>query len=153
MALYQNILDELKTAMKEGDALRRDTLRLVQSALKNEAIEKRKPAEELDDAEVQIVLKRMLKQRKDSIEQYEAGGRADLAEHETNEAKLLEAYLPKEMSDVELETVVREALSEAGIVDKAQFGQAMGMAMKAVAGEASGDRVKDMVGKILNSGL
>jgi uncharacterized protein YqeY len=149
MGLYHTLGEDLKTSMKTGDTFKRDTVRLMQSALKNESLEKRKPVEELTDEEAQTVLKRMLKQRKDSIEQYQSGGREDLAEQEANEAKLLESYLPEEMSEADLEIMVGEALTEAGLTQKAQFGQAMGVAMKTVAGKASGDRVKEVVGKLL----
>lgn len=145
MALYQTIGEHLKDAMKSGDTFRRDTLRLVQSAVKNVAIEKRKNAAELSDGEVEDVLRRLVKQRKDSIEQYRSGGREDLASKEEEELNLLATYLPQAMTDGELETLVIEVLAEAGVADKSQMGQAMGMVMKKVAGRADGDRVKKMV--------
>jgi uncharacterized protein len=121
----------------------------VQSALKNEAIELRKPAEELGETEIQAVLKRLVKQRKDSITQYEAGGRADLAENEQKELDIISAYLPAELDEASLETLVKEALASAGFSSKQDMGKAMGAAMSAVAGQASGDRVKSVVQNIL----
>jgi hypothetical protein len=149
MSLYETIGTHLKEAMKSGDTLRRDTLRLLSSAIKNVAIEKRKAPAEFSDDEVEDVLRRMVKQRKDSIEQYRAGNRADLAEKEEAELTLLAAYLPQAMPEEELTVLVRETLSEAGLTSKAQMGQAMGLAMKQAAGRASGDDVRRIVETLL----
>jgi uncharacterized protein YqeY len=149
MVDYTQISEELKEAMKSGDTFKRDVLRLVQSALKNVAIDKRKEVATLSPEEVEEVLKRLVKQRKDSITQYEAGGRADLATGEKEEMVLLEAYLPKEMEDEELTTLIRETLASAGMTAKDQMGKAMGAAVQAVAGRAGGDRVKAVVEMIL----
>ncbi len=149
MTLYEQISDNLKEAMKAGDGFTRDTLRLVQSAVKNVAIDKRLAPGELADDEVQEVLKRLVKQRKDSIAQYEAGGRADLAEGEQKELSVIEKYLPAEMGDEELQKLVADVLTTAGMASKAEMGKAMGVAMAAVAGRASGDRVKQIVAAIL----
>lgn len=149
MTLYEQISNNLKEAMKAGDGFTRDTLRLVQSAVKNVAIDKRLAPGELSDDEVQEVLKRLVKQRRDSIAQYETGGRADLAEGEQKELTVIEAYLPAEMGDEELQQVVSEALAAAGMSSKQEMGKAMGAAMAAVAGRASGDRVKQIVTTIL----
>jgi len=145
MTLYQSIGEHLKEAMKTGDAFRRDTLRLLQSALKNSAIEKRTDPAELSDTEVEEVAKRLVKQRKDSVEQFRAGNREDLALQEEKEMKLLETYLPEGMSEEELGVLVTEVLAECGIVSRNQMGQAMGMVMKKVAGRASGDDVRRLV--------
>jgi hypothetical protein len=135
--------------MKSGDAFRRDTLRLVQSAVKNVAIDKHKAPAEFSDSEIEEVLRRLVKQRKDSIEQYRAGGREDLASSEEAELKLLAAYLPQAMPEAELRALVEEALKESGITEKSKMGQAMGMVMKKVAGRASGDDVRKMVETLL----
>lgn len=145
MTLYETIGNHLKEAMKSGDTLRRDTLRLLQSAIKNVAIEKRKAPAEFSDDEVEEVLRRLTKQRKDSIEQYRAGNRADLAEKEEAELHLLAAYLPQALPEEELRVIVEAALAEAGITAKSQMGQAMGVVMKKVAGRASGDDVRRVV--------
>lgn len=149
MSLYATISDHLKEAMKSGDAFRRDTLRLVQSAVKNVAIDKHKAPAEFSDSEIEEVLRRLVKQRKDSIEQYRAGGREDLASSEEAELKLLAAYLPQAMPEAELRALVEEALKESGITEKSKMGQAMGMVMKKVAGRASGDDVRKMVETLL----
>lgn len=150
MTLYETIGTHLKEAMKSGDVLRRDTLRLLQSAVKNVAIEKRKAPAEMNDSEVEEVLKRLVKQRKDSIEQYRAGNREDLALKEEAELNLLAAYLPQAMPEEELKALIESALKESGITANAQMGQAMGIVMKAVAGRASGDDVRRIVESLLS---
>jgi uncharacterized protein YqeY len=149
MTLYEQIGENLKAAMKAGDSFVRDTLRLVQSAVKNVAIDKRQAPGELSDEEVTEILKRLVKQRKDSIAQYEAGGRADLAEAEQKEIDVIATYLPAEMGDEELQSLVKAALTEAGMNSKQDMGKAMGKAMQTVAGRASGDRVKTIVESLL----
>lgn len=149
MSLYETIGTHLKEAMKAGETMRRDTLRLLQSAIKNVAIEKRKAPAEFSDSEVEDVIRRMVKQRKDSIGQYRAGNRADLAEKEEAELALLSAYLPQAMPENELCALIETALKESGMTAKAQMGQAMGMAMKQVAGRASGDDVRRIVESLL----
>lgn len=150
MSLYQTLSEDLKQAMKAGDVFKRDTLRLLQSAVKNVAIEKRQAPAELPDAEVEAVIKKLVKQRKDSVEQYEAGNRPDLAAQEKEELDFLATYLPAAMPESELRNLVSEALAEAGIATKDQMGQAMGVVMKKVAGRASGDDVKRVVMSLLS---
>jgi uncharacterized protein YqeY len=149
MTVYEQMSADLKEAMKAGDAFRRDVVRLMQSAIKNVAIDKRVTPAEMDDDSVLEVLKRLVKQRKDSIEQYLAGGREDLAATEQQELEVIAAYLPAEMDDATLKQVVTDALTAAGFSQKSDMGKAMGAAMQAVAGKASGDRVKQIVGDIL----
>lgn len=150
MTLYETIGGHLKEAMKSGDTVRRDTLRMLQSAVKNVAIDKRKAPAELSDSEVEDVVRRLVKQRKDSIGQYRAGNREDLAEKEEAELSMLAAYLPQAMPEAELRALVEETLRETGMTSKAQMGQAMGMVMKKVAGRASGDDVRKMVESLLS---
>lgn len=150
MSLIAQINEDLKSAMKAGDVFKRDTLRLLQSAVKNVAIEKRQAPTELSDNDVEDVIKRLVKQRKDSIAQYEAGGRADLAAKEKEELDLLAAYLPEAMPEAELQALVQGALDEAGIITKDKMGQAMGVVMKKVAGRASGDDVRRVVESLLS---
>lgn len=142
---YGKIMADLKEAMKSGDQGRRDTLRLVTSALKNHAIEKRVAPEALPAEEVDAVLRRMVKQRRESIEQYRSAGRADLAEAEEAELAILTGYLPEPLSETELEALVDEALSEGGFADKSQLGPAMGAVMKKAGGRASGEAVRALL--------
>lgn len=150
MGLYQTLGDDLKQAMKAGEVFKRDTLRLLQSAVKNVAIEKRVAATELSDSEVEDVIKRLVKQRKDSASQYRAGKREDLATKEEEELTLLSTYLPEAMPEEQLQVLVRETLQEAGLLTKDKMGQAMGLAMKQVAGRASGDDVRRIVESLLS---
>ena len=150
MGLYQTLGDDLKQAMKAGDAFKRDTLRLLQSAVKNVAIDKRVAPADLVDADVLDVIKKLVKQRKDSITSYRAGGREDLATKGEEELALLATYWPAAMPESELEALVAGALTEAGLTTKDQMGQAMGVVMKKVAGRASGDDVKRVVLSILS---
>lgn len=150
MSLYQTLSDDLKQAMKAGDAFRRDTLRLLQSAVKNIAIDKRVTPADMSDEDVMDVIKKLVKQRKDSIEQYTSGGRADLAAKEQEELTLLSAYLPAAMPEEELKAIVKETLTAAGITSKPQLGQAMGVVMKKIAGRAPGDDVRRVVMLLLS---
>lgn len=149
MGLVDTLTEELKSAMKNGETDRRDVIRLLQSALKNVAIEWRKPAAELSDDEVQGVVRRLVKQRKDSIEQYRAGGREDLAANEEKEVNILADFLPAEMPEAELRQLVTEAITESGVTTRKEMGKVMGVAMKKVAGRASGDAVRAMVMQVL----
>ncbi|MBP6929399.1 MAG: GatB/YqeY domain-containing protein [Candidatus Moranbacteria bacterium] len=150
MGLYQTLGDDLKQAMKAGETFRRDTLRLLQSAVKNVAIDKRVAPAELSDTDVEDVIKRLVKQRKDSITQYRAGNREDLAEKEEEELTLLSVYLPEAMGEAELGALVADALKEAGLTTRDKMGQAMGVVMKKVAGRASGDDVRRVVESLLS---
>jgi len=145
MTLYETLGTHLKEAMKAQDVVRRDTLRLLQSALKNVAIEKRVPVDTFSDSDVEAVVRRLVKQRKDSIEQYRAGNREDLALQEEAELNILSVYLPQSMSEEELRALVVDTLTQANSTAKSQMGQAMGMVVKKVAGRASGDDIRKIV--------
>lgn len=145
MSLILNINEELKGAMKAGDAVKRDTLRLLQSALKNVAIEKRKPVAEFSDAEVQEVVKRLVKQRKDSIEQYRAGQREDLVAKEEAELALLLPYLPTQLSPEATAALVDQVIASLGTVTAKDMGRVMGAVMQASQGQADGMLVRDLV--------
>lgn len=149
MSLLLQIGDELKAAMKSGETTKRDTLRFVQSALKNAAIEKRKPLAEFTDAEAQEVMKRLVKQRKDSIEQYRSGGRPDLAEKEEAELAYITPYLPAALSPEATEALVDQVIATLGTVTTKDMGRVMGAVMKESAGAADGGLVREMVAKRL----
>ena len=145
MSLITQISDELKAAMKAGEAVKRDTLRFLQSAMKNAAIEARKPVTEFTDAEVQEVVKRLVKQRKDSIAQYQAAGRADLVEKEAAELALIEVYLPAQLSREAVAEIVDRVLATMPGVTAKDMGRVMGAVMKETAGQADGNLVKELV--------
>lgn len=143
--LKQKIIDDLKAAMKAGDTARRDTLRMLDSMIKNTEIEKRKREEGLSDVEVQEVAARAIKQRKDAIAQYETGGRPELAEKEKAEIEILSAYVPEQLSADETRVKVREVIIEVGAAGKADMGKVMGAAMSRLKGQADGALVKKIV--------
>ncbi|HWQ59848.1 MAG TPA: GatB/YqeY domain-containing protein [Candidatus Fimivivens sp.] len=149
MTLYETIQSDLKEAMKAGDAARRDVIRMIGSALKNEAIELRKPVTELSDQEAVAVLRRLSKQRRESAESYRAGGREDLAQKEEAELAFIGAYLPANLPDDEIRKIVAETKAETGAASKADFGKLMGAASKKVAGRADGNTVKRFVEEAL----
>ena len=153
MALKEKLQNDIKKAMKAGDAFRLSALRMAQSAVQNQALAARaKSGEakevELSDDEIIQVLKREVKKRKDAAGEYEKGGRNELAEKEMREASILETYLPKEADDVVVEEAVRTAIAEVG-KDPKEFGKIMGAAMKKLGGAASGERVSQAVKKQL----
>ncbi|MBP6975634.1 MAG: GatB/YqeY domain-containing protein [Candidatus Moranbacteria bacterium] len=149
MGLIAVFQDELKTAMKNGDTERRDTIRFLQSALKNTAIDLRKPVTDMSDDDVRSVIRKLVKQRKESIVQYRAGSREDLAKQEEKELGILSEFLPAEMGEEEAKKMVTEALAECGVVSRKDLGKAMGFVMKRVAGRVSGDVVKRIVTELL----
>lgn len=148
--LIQTIRDDMKAAMKARDDLRVQTLRGALAAFTNELVSKgRKPTEELDDAGALTVLRRLVKQRKDSVEQFTAGGRPELAEKESAEAAIIETYLPQMANREDIEKVVRAKIAELGVVDNAGVGKLTGAVMKELGGNADGNVVKEVISSIL----
>ncbi len=142
----------MTAAMKAKDDLRRDTLRGALAAFTNELVAKgRKPTEEMSDADAVTVLKRLAKQRKDSAEQFAAGGRPELAEKESKELKIIEEYLPQSVSREEIEKVARAKQDELGVTDASGAGKLTGAVMKEFAGSADGNDVKGVIAAILKS--
>ncbi|OGI16457.1 MAG: hypothetical protein A2Z52_01335 [Candidatus Moranbacteria bacterium RBG_19FT_COMBO_42_6] len=135
----------MKAAMKEGDTAKRDTLRMLDSMIKNTEIEKLKKEEGLNDEEVQAVIARAVKQRRDSVEQYKSGGREDLAGKESKEIEILSAYMPEQMSEDKIREIVKAVISETGAASKADIGKVMGQAMGRLKGQADGNVVKKIV--------
>ena len=142
MSLREEIQGAQKLAMKERKEQELSTLRLLWSAIQNTEIETKK---ELSDEEIQKVVASQTKQLKDSLVEFEKGGREDLATGVKTEIVLLEKYLPEQLSDEELKIIVEGVLSDNNIVDMSKIGQVMGMVMKEVNGGADGNRVKEMI--------
>ncbi len=141
----------MTAAMKAKDDLRRDTLRGALAAFTNELVAKgRKPTEELADNDAVTVLKRLGKQRKEAAEVYTKGGRAELAEKELSELKIIEAYLPQTASREAIEKVARAKKEALGVTDASGIGKLTGAVMKEFAGRADGNEVKEVVQKILS---
>src|SRR3954453_22852000 len=136
MTLQERVDSDLKDAMRAKDAGKLNVLRMLKSALKYAAIEK--PDGTLDDSAATQVIRKQVKQRQDSIESFEKGGRPELAAKEKEEMEMLNAYLPKGMSAEELSAMVREAIAEAGATSKAQMGVVMNAAQAQAAGRADG---------------
>jgi uncharacterized protein YqeY len=126
------ISDDLKMAMKAGEKQRVATLRLINAAIQSAEIEAKKP---LDDAGILAVMTKMVKQRRDSIEQYTTGGRPDLAEVEQAEIAIIEAYLPKQMDDGEVQAAVTAAIQESGAASAKDMGKVMGVLKAKYAGK------------------
>ena len=140
--LKDRINDELKTAMRAGDAQRRDALRLLTAAVKQKEVDDRKA---LTDADVVAVVEKMIKQRRDSIAQFEKGGRTDLAEKEQFEIGVLEAYMPAAMSDVEIDDAIASAIAESGAKAPSDMGKVMGALKAKLAGRADMGKVSARV--------
>jgi uncharacterized protein YqeY len=151
MSLHNALKEQIKDAMKAHDAVRLGVLRGLVSSCTNELVSlKRTPQDELSDEEVLNVIRRAVKQRKDSIDQFTKGGRADLADTEKTELAVLETYLPQMMSEDEVMIFAKSKMQETGVVEKSKAGMFMGTLMKELKGKADGDVVKTVVDKLLN---
>jgi len=144
--LHRTIESDLKAALKSGEKEKAGVLRFLISAIKNFQIEKKMQDKRyLPDEDIVLVLRRQVKQRRDSISQYEKGGRRDLAQKEESELAILESYLPEPMSEDELRKIVEAKMAELGISDRSDFGRLMGVVMKEVQGKAEGSIIKKIV--------
>jgi uncharacterized protein YqeY len=137
MAISEQVQKDMVEAMRSRDELRLSTLRMVKSALKNKEIDKRAP---LDEKEAQQVLATLIKQRKDSIEQFTKGGRQELADKEAAEIKMIEAYLPKAMGEEEITAAVKATIAEMGSPTMKDMGTVMKNSMARL--QATGARVE-----------
>ncbi len=147
------VREELKDALRAKDQLRVDTLRSVLAAFTSELVAKgRKPTDSLSDEEQTTVVKRLVKQRKDAIEQFEKGGRPELAKKEADERVILERYLPQMASEEEIERVARAKASQAGASDPAALGKLTGAVMKEFGGNADGGLVRSTLERVLKEG-
>ena len=150
MALHEQIKGELKNAMKAKDDAKLRTVRSMLTAFTNESVATGgTPQDLLDDEGVLGVIKRLAKQRKESIMQYEAADRNDLAEPEKEELTILEAYLPQMMSQDEIKPIVEAKIAEMGDVDKSKMGMVIGGVMKELAWKADGGDVKAVVEELI----
>ena len=143
MTLTKTIVADLTAAMKAQDAGRTSTLRMVKAAMMNRQIEK---GSELDDDEMQKLLRSLVKQRRDSIEQYEKAGRQELVEKEKAEIEVIETYLPQAASPEEIEQAVAAAIAETGAISMRDMGKVMKAAQAALAGKnADGRLISEVV--------
>ncbi|MGZ8212653.1 MAG: GatB/YqeY domain-containing protein [Burkholderiales bacterium] len=142
MSLRDQINNDVKEAMRAGDTRRRDALRLLTAALKQKEVDERKA---LGDPDVLAVIDRMIKQRRDSISQFERGGRADLAEAEAFEISVLQAYMPQALSDAEIDAAISAVLGETGAKAPGDMGKVMGPLKAKLAGRADMAKVSARV--------
>lgn len=149
MTIQETIKGKLKESMMAKDAVATMTLRGISAAFTNELVNKNIPPQEpISDDDAMTVLKREQKKRKDSIEQFVSGGREDLAESEKAELIIIEQFLPKMMSEEEIEAIVKAKITEAGTVDKTALGKFTGMIIKELSGKADGGDVKRVVDRL-----
>lgn len=144
MDLQQRLMDDMKEAMRSGDSDRLSVVRLLRSTIKNKEIEKGK-GQKLTEEEILQVIASAVKQRKESIELFEKGGRQDLVEKEKKEMAILQSYLPQQISDEELRTKVKEAIVQSGASDVKQMGKVMKILVPQLVGRAEGDSISRMV--------
>ncbi len=152
MSLTEQIQKDIVAAMRGREELRLSTLRMVKSALKNKEIDKRAP---LDEKEAQQVLSTLIKQRKDSIEQFQKGGRQELADKEAAEIQLIEAYLPKALGEEEVTAAVKATIAEMGSPSMKDMGTVMKNSMaklQATGARVDGKVVSEVVKKLLAAG-
>jgi uncharacterized protein YqeY len=133
VTLKERLTEDMKSAMKGADKERLSTIRMAQAAIKQREVDERIA---LDDTQVLAVLEKMIKQRKESIVQFEQGGRADLATKERTEIELLQTYMPAQLSPDELDTLIREAIAASGATSVKEMGKVMGIVKGKAAGRA-----------------
>lgn len=143
MEIREQVMADVKTAMRDKDSLKLNTLRFLQSAIKNREIELRPNA--ITPEDVMGVVKKLVKQRKESIEQYKAGGRQDLADQESAELKILESYLPAQMGREQVEQIVTEVVAALGAKTIKDMGGVMKEVQARTAGSADGKMVSEIV--------
>jgi uncharacterized protein YqeY len=147
MGLLDQLNQEIKAAMIAKNADRLGALRLLKSAIGYAQIERKN--ENLPDAEIITIIQKEAKKRRDSIDQYEKGGRPELAERERQEMKVLDEFLPKPLSPEELQSLVTAAIQETGATSKKQMGLVVKAVQTKAAGRADGKTVSELVGKLL----
>ena len=142
MSLKQQLTDDMKAAMKGGDKASLGVIRLVQAAVKQREVDERV---ELDDAQVLAVMEKMVKQRKDSVSQFEAAAREDLAAIERAEIEVIQRYLPEKMGEAEVQAAIDAAIAETGASGPADMGKVMGVLKPKLAGQADMGQVSALL--------
>lgn len=149
MTLKEQILKDFMTAFKEKDTVTKNTLSMVKSEISNAEIDLGAREKGLKDEDTLKVLKKMVKQRKDSIEQFEKGGNVEMAKNEKDELKVLEKYLPEQMGEAEIEKKVTEIIEKVGATGASDLGKVMGAVMAELGAEADGNVVREIASKLL----
>ena len=142
MSLKQQITEDMKTAMRAKDSVRLGAIRLLLSAVKQREVDERI---ELADADVIAVIEKMLKQRRDSIAAFESANRTDLADIEKFEVVVLQAYMPKQMSDAEISTIIDQVIADSGAQGAKDMGKVVGLVKPLVAGMADMGKVSGLI--------
>ncbi|WP_066346827.1 GatB/YqeY domain-containing protein [Aliarcobacter cryaerophilus] len=147
MSLKEKLNEDLKQAMRDKEVVKRDSIRAINTMIKQIEVDERRV---LDDDEVIKLVQRGIKQREEAISQYSAAGRDDLVQKEQEQVDVFMLYLPKQLSDEELENGMKEIISEVGATSLKDMGKVMGVASKKFAGVADGKRINEMVKKLLS---
>ncbi|MDB6136208.1 MAG: aspartyl/glutamyl-trna amidotransferase subunit b-related [Verrucomicrobiales bacterium] len=149
MSLHTDIADQMKEAMRSKDSITLNTLRALKSALKYAAIEKLGAERELDGPDAIAVIRKQIKQRRDSLESFQANGRPELAEKEQAELSVLERFLPAALTEAEIDALVTAVIAETGAAGKADMGKVMKALQQRTEGRADGRALSQAVGKQL----
>lgn len=146
MSLKDRIGEEIKSAMKAKDKIRLETVRSIKKAILEKEVALRPKGQDslTEEQEIELLVQQA-KQRRDSIEQYQQAGREDLAEKEAQELKIIEAYLPQQLDDEELNSVLDEIIASVGATSAKDLGKVMGVAMKQLKGKADGKKIQALV--------
>ncbi|HNZ82117.1 MAG TPA: GatB/YqeY domain-containing protein [Sedimentibacter sp.] len=146
MPLKEKLMEDLKQSMKSKDKVKKDTVTMVRAAIKQREVDERI---ELSDTEIVDIIAKQIKQKKDSIPDFEKGSRQDLVDLTNEEIKILLEYLPPQLSDEDLESIVKEAIEATGAQSKKDMGKLMAFIMPKVKGKADGKHVNEIVAKYI----
>ena len=147
MSIKEKLMQDLKAAMKSHDKIKKDTITMVRAAIKQIEVDKRV---DVSDEEVIDIISKQYKERVSSIDEFKRGGRDDLVAQTEEEIKIILEYLPKQLTDEELEDIIKEAIEKLSITDKKQIGELMKEVMPKVKGKADGKKVNSIASKYLN---
>ncbi|MEL7646738.1 MAG: GatB/YqeY domain-containing protein [Sedimentibacter sp.] len=146
MPLKEKLMEDLKEAMKSKSKVKKDVVTMVRAAVKQREVDERV---ELADADIVDIIAKQIKQKKDSIPDFEKGNRQDLIDLTNEEIKILLEYLPPQLSDEELDSIVKQAIDETGAQTKKDLGKVMALIMPKVKGKADGKHVNEIVAKYI----
>lgn len=146
MSLKQQLKDDVKTAMREKNVVKRDSIRSINTMIKQIEVDERK---ELTDEDIIKLIQKGIKQREEAVAQYNEAGRDDLSQKEQEQIEVFSQYLPKQLSDEELEAGMKEIIAEVGATSMKDMGKVMGQATKKFAGVADGKRINEITKKLL----
>ncbi len=147
MSIKEKLMQDLKAAMKSHDKIKKDTITMVRAAIKQIEVDKRV---DLSDEEVIDIISKQYKERVSSIDEFKRGGRDDLVAQTEEEIKIILEYLPKQLTDEELEDIIKEAIEKLSITTKKQIGELMKEVMPKIKGKADGKKVNSIASKYLN---